>query len=197
VLFPLLRTFFFFCGAGRTFNFVVIDIFGFQLFLDTGGVDDDRGFAIDRTFVFTDAAARAFFFFDDGAFLVVTDDGMIRTLLITDEADFFRIPGNTPGFVDMGDPHLDETFFFNRKRPDGFGGANPSTKIAELFTVTDSGNEPRCVKASQARLQKSGLKGIVGTDLQTFAAACADRDKLVFGKRTRRSNQPIVFHSAF
>ena len=197
MLFPLLRTFFFFCGAGRYFNFVVINIFGFQLFLDTGGIDDDRGFAIDRTFVLTDPAARAFFFFDDGALFIVTHDGKIGALLITDEADFFRIPGNASGFVDMGDPHLDETFFFNRKRPDGFGGANPSTKIAEFLTVTDSRNEPRCVKASQACLQKSGLKGIIGTDLQTFAAACADRDKLVFGKRTRRSNQPIVFHSAF
>jgi hypothetical protein len=181
LLFPFLRSFFFFCGAGRYFIFVVIDIFGFQLLLDAGGVDNDGCLAINRAFVFADAAARTFFFFDDGAFLVVTDDGMVGTLLITDKADFFRVPGNTPCLVDMSDPHLEETFLFNGKRPDGFGGTNPSTKIAELFTVTDTGNEPRCVKASQACLQKSGLKGIIGADLQTFAAARADGNKFLFG----------------
>jgi hypothetical protein len=196
VLFPFLRRFFFFCRGGRDFIFVVIDIFGFQLLLDAGGVDDDRGFAVDRAFVFADAAARAFFFFDDGALLIVTDDGKIGTLLVTDEADFFRVPGNTPCLVDMSDPHLEEPFFLDGKRPNGFGGTNPSTKIAELFTVPDSGNESRCVKASQARLQKRGLKGIIGTDLQTFAAACADRDKFLLWKRTRRSNQPVIFQPA-
>jgi len=195
-MFPFLRTFFFFCGAHRDFNFVVIDIFGFQLLLDTGGIDDNRGFAIDRTLVFADAAARAFFFLDDGALLIVTDDGEIRTLLITDKADFSRVPGNTPCLVDMSDPHLEEALFLDGKRPNGFGGTYPSAKITELFTVPDSGNQPRCVKTGQTRLQKSGLKGIVRTDLQTFAAARADRDKFLFRKRSRRSNQPVIFQSA-
>jgi len=195
-MFPFLRTFFAFCRAGRTFVFVVIEIFGLQLFLDTGGVDDNRGFAVDRAFVFADAAARALFFFDDGALLVITDDSLIGTLLIANKADFFRVPRNTSRLVNMSDPHLEEPFFLYGKRPDGFGGTNPSTKITELFTVTDPGNEPRRVKAGQPRLQKSGLKGIIGTDLQTFAAACADRDKFLFWKRTRRSNQPVIFQSA-
>jgi hypothetical protein len=191
-----LRTFFFFCGGGGDFLFVVIEIFGFQPFLDTGSVDDDRGFAVDRTFVFADATARAFFFFDDRAFLVVTDDGMIGTLFITDEANFLRVPGNTPCLVDMGDPHLEEAFFLDGERPDGFGGTDPSTKITELFTVPNPGNEPRCVKASQPCLQKSGLKGIIGTDLQTFAAARADRYKFLFWERPRRPNQPIILQPA-
>ena len=156
-MFKFLRTFFVFCRAGRNFVFVVIDIFGLQLLLDTGGIDDNRGFAIDRAFVFADAAARALFFFDDGALLVVTDDGLIGTLLIANKADFFRVPRNTSRLVNMSDPHLEEPFFLDGKRPDGFGGTNPSAKITELFTVADSGNESRCVKASQARLQKSGL----------------------------------------
>jgi hypothetical protein len=96
----------------------------------------------------------------------------------------------------MSDPHLEEAFFLYRKRSNRFGGTNPSAKIAEFLTVTDSGNEPRCVKASQARLQKSGLKGIIGADLQTFAAARTDGNKFLFGKRPRRSNQPVIFHSA-
>jgi hypothetical protein len=145
VLFRFLRTFFFFCGADRYFIFVVIDILGLQHFLDAGGVDNDGCLTIDRAFVFADAAARAFFFFNDGALFVVTDDGMIGTLLIADEADFFRIPRNTSCLVDMGDPHLEEAFLFNGKMANRFGGANPSTEIAEFFTVTDTGNKPRCV----------------------------------------------------
>jgi hypothetical protein len=195
-LFSFLRAFLFFGGGGRDFIFVVIDIFGSQFLLDTGGIDDDRGFAIDRAFVFADAAARAFFLFDDGALLIVPDDGMIGTLLVTDEADFLRVPGNTPRLVNMSNPHLEEAFFLDRKRPDGFGGTDPSTKITELFTVPDSGDEPRCVKAGQARLQKGGLKSIIGTDLQTFAAARADGNKFFFWKRPWRSNQPVVFQSA-
>ena len=53
VLFPFLRSFFFFCGGGRYFIFVVIDIFGFKFFLDAGGVDDDGCLSIDRALVFT------------------------------------------------------------------------------------------------------------------------------------------------
>ena len=146
LLFPFLRTFFFFCGGGRYFIFVVIDIFKFQLFLEAGGVDDDGCLAINRAFVFADAAARTFFFLDDGAFLVVTDDGMIGTLLIADEANLLRIPCDTSCLVDVGDPHLEEALFLDGKRPDGLGGADPSTKVAELFAVTDAGDKPRRVK---------------------------------------------------
>jgi hypothetical protein len=192
----VLRTVFFFGGAGRDFIFVVIEVFGFQLLLDAGGIDDDRRFAVDRAFVLADAAARAFFFFNDGALLIVTDDGMIGTLLVANKADFFRVPSNTPCLVDMGNPHLEEAFFLDGERPDGFGGTDPSTKVAELFTVPDSGNEPRCVKAGQARLQKSRLKGIVRTDLQTFATARTHGDKFLFRKRPRRPNQPVILQSA-
>jgi hypothetical protein len=196
VLFPFLRSFFFFCGAGGHFIFVVINIFGFQLFLDARGIDNDGCLSIDRALVFADTAARAFFFFDDGAFLIVTDDGMIGTLFITDKADFLRVPGNAPSLVDMSDPHLEEAFLFNGKMSNRFGGTNPPTKIAEFFTISDAGNKPRCVKAGQTRLQKSGLKGIIGANLQTFAAARADGNKFLFGKRTRGPNQPVIFHSA-
>jgi hypothetical protein len=198
VSFPFLRAFFFFCGAGagRNFILIVIEVLGSQPFLDAGGVDDDRGFAVDRAFVFADAAAGAFFFLDDGPFLVIADDGMIGTLLVTDEADFIRIPGNAPRLVDVGDPHLKEAFFLDGKWPDGFRGTDPSAKIAELLTVADTGNEPRCVKTSQARFQKGRLKGIIGTHLQTFAAACAHGNKFFFRERSRRSNQPVIFQSA-
>ena len=121
---------------------------------------------------------------------------MIGTLLIADEADFFRIPGNAPCLVDMSDPHLEEAFFFKGKRSDGFGWTNPSTEITEFFTVTDTGNKPRCVKPGQTCLQKSRLKGIIGADLQTFAAARADGNKLLFRKRTRGPNQPVILHPA-
>jgi hypothetical protein len=196
VLYPFLRAFFFFWRGGRDILLVVIDIFGSQLFLDTGGVDDDRGFTVDRTFVFADAAARAFFFFDDRALLIVTDDGVIGTLLVTDEADFFRVPGDTPCLVDMGDPYLEEAFFLDGKRPDGFGGADPSTEIAEFFAVTDTGNKSRRVKTGQSCLQEGGLKGIIGTDFQTFAAARAHGNKFLFRKRPWRPNQPVIFQSA-
>jgi hypothetical protein len=71
---------------------------------------------------------------------------MIGTLLVADEADLLSIPGNASCLVDMGHTHLDEAFFFNRKVSDRLCGTNPSTKIAEFFTVTDTGNKPRCVK---------------------------------------------------
>jgi hypothetical protein len=74
---------------------------------------------------------------------------VIGTLLVTEEANLIRVPGNTPCLVDMSDPHLEEAFFFDGKWPDGFGGTDPPTKIAEFLTVTDSGNEPRRIKTSQ------------------------------------------------
>jgi hypothetical protein len=67
---------------------------------------------------------------------------MIGTLFITDEADLLRIPGNAPVLIDMSHPDLNEAFLFNGEGPDRFGGADPSAKIAELFTISDPGNQP-------------------------------------------------------
>ena len=91
-------------------SFGVVSVFGFELLLDAGGVDGNGCFSIHRTFVFADTAARTLFLFHNGAFLVVTDNGMIGALLVTDKADFFRIPRNTPRLVDMSNPHLEESF---------------------------------------------------------------------------------------
>ena len=133
-------------NADAALPFIVVSVFGFEFFLDAGGVNNDGCFSIDRTFVFADAAARAFFFFHDGAFLIITDDGMIGTLLVTDKADFFRIPGNTPCLIDMSNPHLEEALFLYGNGSDRFRGTNPSAKIAELLTIPNSGNEPWRIK---------------------------------------------------
>jgi hypothetical protein len=118
-------------------------------------VDDDGGFSIDRAFVFTDAATRAFLFLHDGALLVITHNGMVGTLLVADEADFILIPGNAPGLIDVSNTHLDETLFFNGKGPNRFGGTDPSAKIAELLTIANTRNEPGRIEARQPRLEKS------------------------------------------
>jgi len=110
--------------------------------LHTRRIDDDGRFSIDRALVLADATACAFLLFYDGTFFLVTHNRLVGTLFITDEADLFRIPGNAPGLVDMGDSHLDESFFLEGKRPNGFGGADPSAKIAEFFAISDSGNQP-------------------------------------------------------
>jgi hypothetical protein len=130
-------------------SFGVVSAFGFEFFLDAGGVDNDRGFAVDRAFIFTDAAACAFLFYNSWPLFVVAYDGMIGALLIADKANFIRIPGNTPCFVDMSNSHLEKAFLFNRKMANRFGWTNPSTKITEFFTVTDTRNEPRRVKTRQ------------------------------------------------
>ncbi len=109
-------------------------------------MDDDGGLSVDRTLVFADAAARAFFFLDDGALLLITHDRLIGTLLVADETDLLGIPGNTPGFIDMGDTHLEETLLFKGKISDRLCGANLPAEVAEFFTVTDTGNKPWCVK---------------------------------------------------
>ena len=128
--------------------------FGFYFLLDAGGIDIDGGFSINRTLVFADAAARAFLFLHNRPFLIVPNDRMIGTLLIADEAYLFRIPRNTTRLVDMGDSHLKETFLFDGKMPDCFGRANSSAIIAKLFAITDTGDEPRGVKARQACFQE-------------------------------------------
>ncbi len=125
---------------------VVVVGLGFQLFLDTGGIDNDCRFALNRTLVLTDTASSALLFFDHRALLVVTHNRLIRALLIADKADLLRIPCNTSGLVDMGDPYLDEAFFFKGNRLNGFNRADPSAKIAELFAVTDAWDKPRRVK---------------------------------------------------
>ena len=126
--------------------------FGFQLLLGTKGVDDDGCFSIDRTFVFADAAARAFLFFHNRAFLVVTHDSVIGTLLIADEAYFFRIPRNATRLVDMGDSHLNKPLLINGKSSNCLRGADSSAEITEFLTVTDPGNKPRGVETRQTCL---------------------------------------------
>ena len=126
--------------------------FGFQLFLDTVRVNDDRGLSIDRTLVFADAAARTLLFFHDGTFLLVSYNRTIRALFIADEADLLRIPRNASGLVDVGNSHLDEAFLFQRDGPDRFRRADPSAEVAELLTIPDTGNKSRCVKARQSCL---------------------------------------------
>jgi hypothetical protein len=118
--------------------------------LDTGGVNNNGGFSIDGALVFTNTTAGALFFLDDGALLLVTHDRLIGTLFVANEADLLSIPGNASGLVNMSDTHLDEAFFFNGERSDRFCGANSSAEIAELFTVADPGDKPRCIKTCQA-----------------------------------------------
>jgi hypothetical protein len=159
-------------------------------------MNDDRSFTVDGAFVFTDAATGALLFFDNGPFLVITHDRLIGTLFIANKADLIRIPGNTPCFIDMGNPDLKEAFFFNRHRPDRLSGANPPAKIAEFLTVSDSWNQSRRVKASKACFQKCGLKRIVWTDLQTFPAPCANRDEFFFRQGPWRTDQPVILQAA-
>ncbi len=40
------------------------------------------------------------------------------------------------------------------------------------------------------------MKGIVGTDLQTLSATCADGDKLFFRQGTGRTDEPVILQSA-
>jgi len=117
-------------------------------------IDDDRRFSIDGTFVFTDAAARTFFFFDDWAFLVIANNRLIRTLFVAHETDLLRVPGDASCLVDVSDTHLDEAFLFKGDNLNGFGRADPSAEIAEFLTISDTGHEPRGVKASESSLQE-------------------------------------------
>jgi hypothetical protein len=159
-------------------------------------VDDDGGFSIDRAFVLTDAASRAFLLFDDGPLLLVAHNREVGTLFVADEADFLRIPGNAPGLVDVSHPHLDEAFFFNGKGSDRFRRTDPAAKITELLTIANTGNETGRIKTCKAGFQKGRLKGIVRANLQTFAAARAGRDKIILRKRPRGTYETAIFLAA-
>ena len=160
--------------------------------MNTGRIDDNGRFPIDRALVLADSAACALLFLNDGAFLLITDDRLIGTLLIANEADLVCVPSNASRFIDMRDPHLDEAFFFYGKRFDRCRGANPTTKITELLAVADPGNESRGIKTGQTGLQESRLEGIVGTDFQALAASRAHGHKFVFRQGSGRSNQTVV-----
>ena len=166
--------------------------FRFQLLLDTGGIDDDGRFTLDRALVLTDAAPGALLFLDDRAFLVVANDGLIGALLVADKTDLIRVPGDASGLIDVGHPHLNQAFLFERNRLDRLGGANPSAEITEFLTVSDPGNKPWRVKARKACLQEGRLERIVGTDLQTLCTPGAGSDESLFRQRTRRTNQPVI-----
>ena len=155
-------------------------VVGSQYLLNTGRVDDNGRFPIDRALVLADPAASTLFFLDDGALFVVADNRLIGTLLIADQTDFVCIPGNTPCFVDMRDPHLDEALFFYGKRFDRCRGANPTTEITKLFAVADPGNESGGVETGQTGFQEGRLEGIVGTDFQALAASRAHGHKFIF-----------------
>jgi len=167
-------------------------VVGSQYLLNTGRIDDNGRFPVDRALVLADSTTRTLFFLNDGALFVVPDNSLIGTLLIADQTDLVCIPGNASCFVDMRDPHLDEAFFFYGKRFDRCRGANPTTKITELLAVADPGNESRGIKTGQTGLQESRLEGIVGTDFQALAASRAHGHKFVFRQGSGRSNQTVV-----
>jgi len=167
-------------------------VVGSQYFLDTGRIDDNRRFPIDRALVLADSAACTLFFLNDGALFLITDNSLIGTLLIADQTDLVCIPGNTPCFVDMRDPHLDEALFFYGKRSDRSRGANATTEITKLFAVADPGNESGGVETGEAGFQESRLECIVGTDFQALAASRAHGHKFVFRQGSGRSNQAVV-----
>ena len=127
---------------------------GGYYFLHSRRIDDDRCLSIDGTFVFADAAARAFFFFDDWALLVIANNRLIRTLFVAHETDLLRVPGDASCLVDVSDSHLDEAFLFKGENLNGSGRADPSAEIAEFLTISDTGHEPRRVKASESSLQE-------------------------------------------
>ena len=151
-----------------------------QYFLNAGRINDNRRFTIDRALILADSAACTLLFLNDGTFFLITHNSLIGTLLIADQTDLVCIPGNASCFVDMCDPHLDEAFFFYGKRFDRCRGANPTTKITELFAVADPRNESRGVETGQTGLQERRLEGIVGTDFQTLAASRAHGHEFVF-----------------
>ena len=124
----------------------VVGVFWLQFLLNSGGIDDDGGFSINRAFVFADATARTLFLFHNGALLLVTHNCLVGKLFITDEADLLRVIGNASVLIDMSHPDLNEAFLFNGERPNRFGGANPSAKIAEFFAISDTGNQPRRIE---------------------------------------------------
>jgi hypothetical protein len=167
-------------------------VVGSQYLLDTGRVDDDRRFPVDRALILTDSAACTLLLLDDGALFLITHNSLIGTLLIADQADLVCIPGNASCFIDMRDPHLDEALFFYRKRFDRSRGANSTTEIAELFAVPDPGNESGGIETGQTGFQESRLEGIVGTDFQTLPASRAHGHKFVFRQGSGRSNQTVV-----
>jgi hypothetical protein len=127
---------------------------GGYFFLHPRRIHDDRCLSIDGTFFFTDAAARAFFFFYDWALLFIANNRLIRTLFVAHETDLLRVPGDASGLVDVSDTHLDEAFLFKGEILNGFGRADPSAEIAEFLTISDTGHEPRGVKASESSLQE-------------------------------------------
>jgi hypothetical protein len=75
---------------------------------------------------------------------------MIGTLFIADEADFLSIPGNASSLVDMSHADLDEPFLLKRERLNRLCRTNPSAKIAEFFTIPNTGDKSWCVKTWQA-----------------------------------------------
>jgi hypothetical protein len=156
---------------------VVVVGLGFQLFLSTGGIDNDGRFALNRTLVLTNTAPGALLFFDHRAFLVVAYNRLIRALLIADKADLIRVPGDAAALIDMRNSHLDQAFLFDGNRPDRFCGANPSAEIAEFLTVSNTGNKSRGIKTCKACLKKGGLERVVWTYFQTFTTPGANGDK--------------------
>ena len=158
---------------------IVIRIGG-DLFLGAGGIDDDSGLAIDRALVLADPAARAFLFFDDRTFLLVTDDGLIGALFITHEADLIRIPGDASGLIDVGHSHLNQPLLFKGNGPDRLGGTNPSAEVAELLAVPYARHKPGCIKTRQSCFQEGRLEGVIGADLEALPASGTGGDKALF-----------------
>ena len=167
-------------------------VVGSQYLQNTGRIDDNGRFPVDRALVLADSATCALLFFNNGTFLLIPHNRLIGTLFIADQTDLVCIPGDTSGLIDMRDPHLNETLFFYGKRLDRSRGANPATEITKFFAVSDPGNEPGGVETGQTGFQEGRLEGIVGADFQALATSSAHGHKFVFRKGTRRSNQTVV-----
>jgi hypothetical protein len=165
-------------GCSR-FAVVVVGLW-FQLLLDTGGIDNNGGLALNRTLVLADAAPGALLFFDARAFLLVSHDGLIGALLVTDQADFIRIPGDAPGLIDVSHSHLNQPFLLERNRLNRLSGTDPSAEITKFLAVSDPGNKPWRIKTGQTRFQEGRLERIIGTNLQTLSTPCARGNESLF-----------------
>jgi len=155
-------------------------------------MNNDGCFSVDGALIFADATAGAFLLFHDRAFLIITNDCLVRALLITDEADLFCVPCDASCLIDMGDSQLQKALFLDGDRSDRLRGTHPATKIAEFYTVADPRDQPWSIKTCEPRLQKGRLEGIVGADLQTLTTPRANGDEFFLWKRTRRPNETVV-----
>ena len=120
------------------------------------------------------------------------NNGIVRTDLIADQAQFVLSPDQAHLLAQNGRSDLGMGLFIQRQRTDRLGRTDLAADIAVRFARRHPQIQLRGPEAREAGFPETGLKGIGQAGFHAFPAADAGAQKFGFRKRSGRSDELML-----